>query len=264
MDTRVPVSIRELLQAYMRLLETQLPGFVTGLYLYGSIALEAFDENLSDIDFVAFLSRCATPSDLEQLAAIHQTIANHYPRWLLEGTYLQWPELGQLEGQIAPSPIHHDNKFEASGNFDINLVNWWVIKNRGIALIGPQVDELHLLVDWDLLISQMRENLNTYWASYVHKPRRIVWLLTDYGVQWTVLGVLRQYYTFVAHDITSKVGAGDYALSHLPDKWHRIIREAIRIRQQETPSFYTSKVRRAADNYNFLRYIIDSCNSLPT
>jgi hypothetical protein len=264
MDARIPTPIHDLLHDYCTLLESKVPGFVTGLYLHGSIALGAFHENRSDIDFIAFLSRRATIADVEQLRSIHHTIATKYPRWLVEGSYLQWDELGCPEESITPSPVHHDNKFDANGKFDVNSVTWWVLKHHGIALIGPQPQELTFDVDWDLLIANMHQNMNSYWAGFIRKPQRIVWLLSDFGVEWTVLGTLRQYYSFVAHDITSKTGAGDYALNHLPAHWHRIIGEALRIREQAPNSLYNSKLKRAGEAYNFLRFIINYCNSLAT
>lgn len=267
MDTRIPTPIRDILRDYMDLLAHELPGLVTGLYLHGSIALDAFNEHQSDIDFIALLSRRATATDIETLRAVHKTLASKYSRWALEGSYLQWHELGQLEESVAPAPTHHDGKLDGDATFDVNSVTWWVLKYHGIALIGPQPQGLDFEVDWQLLISAMHENLNRYWASYTRKPKRIAWLLSNFGIEWTVLGVLRQYYSFVAHDIISKTGAGEYALTHLPTKWHRLIREALQIRNQlpATPhkSLYNSKVARAADAYNFLRYIIDYCNSLP-
>lgn len=263
MDKRIPPQLHTLLHDFQSLHTKELPGFMTGLYLHGSIALDAFNDAFSDIDFVAFTSRRATASDVESLAALHKTIAAKHPRWMLEGSYLQWHELGVMEDELLPGPTYHDGKLDPNGKFDINGVTWWVLKHRGIALLGPEPDELPLEVDWDLLITRMKENLNSYWASFIRKPQRIVWLLGEYGIQWTVLGVLRQYYTFVAHDITSKTGAGEYALSHLPSEWHRLIREAIRIRQQTPGSLYNSKIGRAAEAYRFLRFVIHYCNSLP-
>src|SRR5690606_30049075 len=92
-------------------------------------------------------------------------------------------------------------------------------------------------------------------------PKRIAWLFTNFGIEWTVLGVLRQYYTFVEQEITSKRGAGEYALAHLPSKWHRLIREAIQIREQAHDSLYRSRAERAFEAYSFLRYIIRFCNA---
>ena len=266
MDTRIPTPIHDLLGEYMRLLAQELPGFVTGLYLHGSIALNAFTVHHSDIDFVALLSRRATATDIETLRMLHKTLATSYPRWALEGSYLQWHELGLQEENVTPAPIHHDGTLDGNGVFDVNSVTWWVLKHHGIALLGPQPQELDYAVDWQLLIAAMHENLNSYWASYTRNPKRIAWLLSDFGIEWTVLGVLRQYYSFVAHAITSKTGAGEYALAHLPAKWHRLIQEAIQIRNlpSGTPykSLYESRVTRAADAYNFLRYIIGHCNSM--
>lgn len=79
---------------------------------------------------------------------------------------------------------------------DLNSVTWWILKNRGIALIGSDPKELAFTVDWDLLITRMVENLNTYWASWTKNPTKMAYLLTDNGIQWAVLGILRQFYTF--------------------------------------------------------------------
>lgn len=263
MDSRIPAHIEPLLHDFLSSLATELPGYVTGFYLHGSIALDAFNEHFSDIDFIALISRQSTEKDLAALQKIHQEIASRYPRWALEGSYLQWEYLGQMEETIAPSPVHHDNKFEPAQKFDVNSVTWWVLKNRGIALIGPQPQELDLVVDWDVLVAKMKQNLNTYWASFTKKPQRISWLYSDYGIQWVVLGVLRQYYTFVAHDITSKTEAGEFALSHMPSRRHRVIQEAIRIREQVPDSLYSSKLVRAIDAYLLLHHVIRLSNQLP-
>ncbi|MBA3872528.1 MAG: nucleotidyltransferase domain-containing protein, partial [Anaerolineae bacterium] len=99
MDKRVPEVIRPMLQAYLDQLEQQLPGFVESVYLHGSIALGAFDEQRSDIDFITLIRRIETTEEAiklyTQLINIHQTLSKDYPRWLFEGSYLQIPYPGQ-------------------------------------------------------------------------------------------------------------------------------------------------------------------------
>jgi hypothetical protein len=267
MHATLPSPIQPLLDDYLRQLDQELPGFVTGFYLHGSIALGAFNIHHSDIDFIAFISRQPLAGDLASLRTIHQIITTNHPRWMLEGSYLQWDDLGKLEDAIAPTPFYHDSKFEEAGKFDVNSVTWWVLKHRGIALLGPECHTLPLGVDWDLLVTRMWENLNRYWMSFTCDPKRIAWLFTNFGIEWVVLGVLRQYYTFMEQEITSKTGAGEYALAHLPEEWHRLIREAIRIREQaktsHDQSLYKSRGARALEAYIFLKYIINSCNALP-
>jgi hypothetical protein len=109
---------------------------------------------------------------------------------------------------------------------------------------------------------QMHDNLNTYWAGYTRQPRRIITLLSDWGIQWTVLGVLRQVYFFRENGITTKTGAGVYALTCVPARWHRLIQEAINIREGHPARAFRFRVTRAAETVNFVKYIIHICNAV--
>jgi hypothetical protein len=246
---------------YIALVHKELPGLLAGMYLHGSLALGAFDPRLSDIDFISITSRRCGATDIDSLRAIHDTLRLRYPQAQLEGSYLQWDDLGRFEDTIPPYPHIHDGVFQASGYFDINAVTWWVLKHRGIAVVGPPSEQFDYQVDWDDLIAKMHHNMNTYWASYTTNPRRIAWLLSDYGIQWAVLGVLRQFYTFREHAITSKIGAGAYGLEHAPRQWRRLIQEAINIRAGATASSYRSRVVRALAAYRFLQLIITACRT---
>jgi hypothetical protein len=52
-------------------------------------------------------------------------------------------------------------------------------------------------VNWDILVTEMKENLNTY-----------LW-----GIQWAILSVLRQFFTGRENSITTKMKAGKYTLA---------------------------------------------------
>lgn len=260
MHTQLPESVKPLLDDYIALMEKELPGLMTGLYLHGSTALDAFDPAQSDVDFITVTSRTCTPDDVARLAVIHQTLAAKYLRPPLQGSYLKKSDLGQFENSIEPQPYYSDGTLHPLGHHDINAVTWWLLKNRGVTLFGTEAQALEFSVDWDKLLSDMMQNLNTYWVRYTREPSRMMWLLSDYGVQWAVLGVLRQYYTFREQDITSKIGAGEYALKHLPERWHTIVQEALNIRTQTDTVFYSSRLTRAVEAFRFLRFIIRECN----
>ena len=220
--------------------------------------LGAFNPRLSDIDLVIVVSRRCLPDDIASLTAIHQEISAKFPRPYLEVSYLQHDDLGKFEGDIAPHPFSHDGVLHPSGHHDENRVTWWLLQQRGIALVGEIPT---FSVDWDALVAETHENLNRYWVRFIREPARIAWLTSDYGIEWTVLGVLRQYYTFVENDITSKDGAGEYALDHLPVRWRRIVQEALAIRQETYLSPYRSRLLRAFEAWRFLRYIIGVSNA---
>ncbi|MBZ0302051.1 MAG: nucleotidyltransferase domain-containing protein [Anaerolineae bacterium] len=160
--TELPSAVEPLLADYRTLLERELPGLMAGLYVHGSIALEAFNPGFSDVDFITVVSRRCNFDDLQRLAKIHQQLHQHYPRPPLEGSYLQWPDLGKFEDAIPPSPCFHDRQLHPAGHHDVNAVTWWVLKHRGLTLVGPEPADLDFSVDWDMLMDRMRANLNTY------------------------------------------------------------------------------------------------------
>jgi hypothetical protein len=116
-------------------------------------------------------------------------------------------------------------------------------------------------VDWNALITQMKENLNSYWAGWARHPARMIMLYSDWGIQWAITGILRQFYTFRENTITTKVKAAEYALGCLPARWHPLIQEAINIRRKNKRSAYRSKLFRAWEAIHFLKFIIQTCNA---
>jgi hypothetical protein len=261
MPVTIPRSLQPLLQAYLTILANDLPGYMRAFYLHGSIALDDYQPPFSDIDFITVINRRSTPGDIKRLREIHRALQQQYPQSRLSGSYLQPSDLGRSADTIEPHPYTHDGTLHAAGYHDINAVTWWVLTTQGVALAGPDPRTIDYVMDWDRFIADTRENLNTYWVRFVREPARVAWLLGDGGIQWTVLGTLRQFYTFEERGITSKTGAGQYALEHLPERWHPIIQEALDVRVGRGGSRYRGRVSRSVDAFRFLRFIIDRCNA---
>jgi hypothetical protein len=85
-------------------------------------------------------------------------------------------------------------------------------------------------------------------------------LYSNWGIQWAVLGILRQFFTFRENSITTKVKAGEYALGCLPSRWHPLIQEAINIRQGQKGPSNRFRFGRMVRTVRFLNYVIDRCN----
>ncbi|MSP14976.1 MAG: DUF4111 domain-containing protein [Chloroflexi bacterium] len=75
------------------------------------------------------------------------------------------------------------------------------------------------------------------------------------------LCVLRQFYTFREHIITSKSGAAIYGLAHTPRQWHQLIQETINIRAGSSASSYRFRMVWAVTARAFLQWIIATCNT---
>jgi hypothetical protein len=252
MPAEIPNEIRPMLEAYLQAFHAQFPELLQGFYIHGSIALGAFQPEWSDIDCVAILKRPITESEFKSLENLHHQLIVTYDKFLLEVTYLLAEDLGQESHP--PRPNYHDNQL-STGNFEANDVTWWLLKHKAIPVYGEALD---FPVDWDRLIVKMHENMNSYWRSFTYMPQRVLWVFSDYGIQWVVLGILRQYYSFCENDISSKTGAAEYGLVVFPE-WQRIVQEALNIRMNK-PRLYQNKLHRAVDALRFLHFIIGESN----
>ncbi len=145
MDGRIPEPVQPILQRYLQLVQERLPGLMAGFYLHGSIALDAYNARLSDVDFVTLVSRRPDEQEGEQLRAIRQLLQQEYPRLEFDGIYVAWEDLGRA--------------------FEQNPVTWWILKKRGITVLGPPAETLPVSVDEDWLLRWMKGNLNSFWAG---------------------------------------------------------------------------------------------------
>ena len=251
MNKTIPKIIRPLLDEYLSLTGQQLPNLLSAFYLEGSIALGGFNERLSDIDFIALLQHKPTSAETDTLRSIHAQVEKSWPRWKMSGSYLTADYVSHLH--------YHDGVLTPGGPFVVNSVEGWILKNHGIALLGAAPQSLPITVDWNVILRDMKQNLNTYWASYTNQPRRMLVLLSDWGIQWAVLGVLRQFYSFREGSIVTKTQAGEYGLRHVPAEWHGLIREAIQIREEGKGSGYVRRIGRMVHTINFLKFVIEHC-----
>lgn len=71
----IPCMVDTVINEYISLFNEHLPETIDGLYIHGSIALDAYVNNSSDIDFITITNRPLTEGDSVALSYIHSTIA---------------------------------------------------------------------------------------------------------------------------------------------------------------------------------------------
>src|SRR6266566_1928595 len=92
---QVPVAIQPLVGAYLDGLEPLRARFY-GIYIYGSIALGAFEELASDIDILALTEGEWSAFELKQLEALHRRLIKVYQYGKrLEVLYVPVGDLGK-------------------------------------------------------------------------------------------------------------------------------------------------------------------------
>jgi len=114
-----------------------------------------------------------------------------------------------------------------------------------------------------------RQNLEEYWRPWHTRFGQLVsrdgWAsLGPWATEWGVLGVSRLHYTLVSGQITSKHGAGLYAMRRFPVRCHRVIIEALRIRRDDGGrSLYRTPFGRRRDLLACVSMVIDDGLALP-
>lgn len=260
---KIPESVQKVLALFIDKCNKELPGLLEGMYLHGSIAIDAYIEGKSDIDFVAVTSRKLTNKDATILKEIHLDLAETCRKPQLDGIYVQSSNLA------AEGYFYNEGTFSKAVH-DIP-VTWWLLKNKGVKILGAAASKLPLDVTTEELTTYVRKNMNEYWATRTSKMEQKKEQLMTYPVEhietemeWTVLGLLRQFYTLREQDIISKLAAGEYGLRELETKWHRLIQEAINIRQGNPQRNFTKNEERVHATITFAKELIRSCSSIET
>ena len=246
------VSVAETCATYLELADRHAPGLVRGLYLQGSVALGDYRPGVSDIDFVAVVS--GTP-DVRALRAVHADLRRAHGGTYFDGLYVTADELRRDPATCPPGPAVHEWRVQRASTFERHLVTWHVLAQSGVVVRGPAVAELGVYTDWPALAEGTRQNLATYWTRWRNGTARGPIGFSAWATSWGVLGAARLRHTLAAGRVTAKTEAAAYALETYDERWHRVIREARRIRVGG-PALYRGPVRRHADLMGFLRVLL--------
>jgi hypothetical protein len=260
--------VTEVVADYLAAADTAVPGLIEGLYLEGSVALGDFRPHASDVDFVAVTAEKLDVSAHAALARVHTDLRRRRRRPFFDGVYLTWTDLGDGPAEAGPVPHAHEGRWYPTGSREHNPVTWHTLARYGVACRGPHPGALGVWADPDALAAWTDGNLDSYWRRWLTRAAKLaspfgLHALTPAAVVWVVTGVTRLHYTLATGDITAKTGAARYALSTFPQRWHRVLHEALRIRRADPGrSAYRSPLRRRRDTLEFGAMVLDDAHRL--
>jgi predicted nucleotidyltransferase len=250
----IPTSIQPLINAYLHALEPLYSHFY-GIYIFGSIALGAFEEQKSDIDIVALTQGEWTRKKLVQLKYIHKHLTQAYPLGKrLEILYIPLRDIGKTDTEVAPYPYcGRKGEFHSAGYYDLHALTWWIIRYKSIRLFGPERSALPLEVTWKDVLKGMCYYLDIY---LVNKAKHPYLFLLD-GWVWEVVPMLcRVLTTLEDSEICAKPLALKRWRDRLPARWCLLIDEAWRIGYHpHMPSLYRSPIKRMREVLAFNEYV---------
>jgi hypothetical protein len=230
----LPESVRDALRTWLAVHDELAPGAIEGLYVVGSVALDDWTTR-SDIDVVAVVADPSEPELADALAAAHERVRARV-EVAVDGPYVAWGDL-VVPAMAVQRPWVLDGAFHVDGeSFEINPVTWFALARYGVALRGAEPATIGVATDLAERRAWVAENVRTYWSGVGERLAAGV-AETDeatFGgevLEWVALGVSRMLFTFETGDVTSKSGAGRWAIRRAPD-YARMLERAVEVRAE--------------------------------
>ena len=232
-------------------------GLVTGLYLRGGVGFGEWVPGRSDVDFVATLAHRPDPVEIDALRRTHEVVRSAHPGVPFDGPHVLVEDLraDARECPDVPCVLHHF--FEEEQTVHDGVVCWHELARHGVTVTGVPHGELGIWTSQAALLDFTRHNLDTYWRQNAEALTAMPQEGASEGAcEWCVLGVARLHHLLVTGEMTTKSGAGRWGLGHYPERFHRVLREALRIRSGGGDEYKDDDGARGTDTAEFTAYVV--------
>ncbi|WP_017616534.1 nucleotidyltransferase domain-containing protein [Nocardiopsis salina] len=255
--------VQTLARTFLSHADQEAPGLVRGLYLTGSVALGDFRPHTSDVDFVVVTDRRPDADEADRLRRAHVRTRSDMPRPQFNGVHVTWSDLTRDPAVCGPVASVVGGRFRPRAQQDVNPVTWHVLAERGVTVRGPHPLELDVWDEPESLRAWSLGSLDQQWRRWREKAGRLVSprglaVLGSLAPSWSVLSVSRLHFTLKTGEITSKSGAGAYALHAFEQKWQNIVNECLRVRRDsQAPSLYENALARRRAALDYIEMVLD-------
>lgn len=253
--SELPAPVRAVCATFLSAVS---PGLVTGLYLRGGLAFGEWVRGKSDVDFTATLARRPSEGDVAALRAAHEIVASEYgDQPCFDGSHLLVEDLKRPPAECPDVPAVLGHEFCVCDAYD--PVSWHELARHGVTVAGPPVATLGVWTDDSLLRDHTINNLDTYWrgqaAALAANPTAAA---TPFTCEWVVPGVARLHHLLVTGEQTSKSRAVRWGLQYYPERFHRVLRESLAVREGAFEPQYADLGERALDVAAFAEHVIST------
>jgi hypothetical protein len=211
---------------------------LVGFYLRGSLALGDFDPETSDVDVLVVTELAVSEPEFQSLAALHNRIPaceNRYGRHY-KVSYVDRASLKRFgPGERYHPTVGSDWPFQRAEHRDNFIIERWMVRERGVALVGPDPKTLIDPISADELRAAVSGELRArieHWAGGDQPPD---WMDTRYYQALEFETVCRAPYTLEFGELSTKPQAVRWALGALPAPWRALIEWSQIHRADKTP-----------------------------
>jgi predicted nucleotidyltransferase len=266
-DSRIPTQpypeLREVLARFVGDITAELGDNLVGIYMVGSLAIGDFDLD-SDVDFLVIIQHELSEANTQHLPEIMTAIqeTGSYPANHLEGSFIpladvnDWGIVGKKDfyyfdnGSTELEKTTHDNQWHVR----------WVLRERGITLLGPVPQTFVQPVPAEEIANEMKTAMLRSLKDFgdeIDRPRSF-WN-SRFGQSFAVLTYCRMLQTLKTGTVHSKKAAAAWAKGVVEPRWVPLIEQAW---QEREGVRFMEKIRQRAgqalldETLAFIKYTV--------
>lgn len=238
-----------------------------GMYLQGSLAIGDFDMT-SDVDFIIVINQDLSDEEVKKVQSVHTEIYNQDSRWAKRIEYSFFPK----EKLRTPSSPFSDGQMDESDErklwyfnngsptierdtHDNTLVNRWTVREKGLAMLGPDPKTLINPVPPNDLRKEIKGTIVGEWEYLLKNPEHY---RNRFYQAYLVLNFGRRLHDLYEGKVTSKLESAEWAKKSLDPKWKDLIEYCWNDRKDSSIS-----VKQPANEkifpraLEFVKYVVD-------
>ncbi|MGX1264532.1 putative nucleotidyltransferase [Rossellomorea marisflavi] len=227
---------------------------LTGVYLHGSLVMDCFHPEISDIDLLIVVEDGISKDERKALDDLFlgEYRGDHLPAKGLEVSVITKSNVYPL---LYPTPFDYhfsgmhiaairrgDATFPATDP-DI-AAHIAVIRTRGRALIGEPIEAVFAPVPYNYYMKSIYNDIHDAEADILKQPT------------YMILNLCRVYQFCIKQSVASKKEGGEWGLQSLPVRFHPIIQKALKV--YETGEMWQTAVEEEASLTDFAVYMTSS------
>lgn len=201
-----------------------------GMYLSGSLALDDFAPDRSDIDLVVVTKNALPEKNLKELRVMHDEVVASKLTYSkrTECIYIPIDSLINYSQKNAYFPcLHVGGDFYVDG---FGIIEKHILREKGKVISGPDPKSFIKPVNSNGLKKAALDSLKEWWLPQLTDHSKLV--RDDYQV-YAVLTMCRAFYTLQFGEIVSKSVAAKYTREMLDTKWTKLIEDALAWKDKE-------------------------------
>jgi predicted nucleotidyltransferase len=271
-NTRIPnhpyPELREVADIFVAEVQAELAKNLVGIYLIGSLASGDFDLD-SDVDFLVVTNTELAETNIWHLQDIQIKVheIDCYPAKHLEGSYISIRDLNDWS-TVGEKKLYYFDNGSTTFEQSVHDNNWhvrWILRERGITLIGQEPETILQPIPVDKLFCEMKTSMLRNMKAFeeaINQPLNF-WN-SQFGQSFVVLTYCRILHTLHTGTVQSKKAGAQWAKQFVEIKWVKLIDQAWNDREGVR---FGVKIGQRADanllnqTLDFIKYIVTQINN---